>query len=96
MTKSRNNHYVPCWYQKGFIETGKNSLAYLDLNPSVKTLKDGRMINAKSLFQRAPVSRCFYQTDLYSTFFLTNVNDEIEKKLFGEIDSRGAIAVRAF
>jgi len=34
--------------------------------------------------------------DLYSTFFGTSVNDEIERRLFGDIDTRGANAVRAF
>ena len=34
--------------------------------------------------------------DLYSTFFGTDVNDEIERKLFGDIDARGAAAVRTF
>jgi hypothetical protein len=34
--------------------------------------------------------------DLYSTFFGTSVNDEIERRLFGDIDGRGSKAVRAF
>jgi hypothetical protein len=33
---------------------------------------------------------------LYSTFFGTSVNDEIERRLFGDIDTRGSKAVRAF
>ncbi len=96
MSKSRDNHYVPKWYQKGFIEPNRSSLVYLDLTPDIKILPNGRKITPKSFFPDAPVSRCFYQTDLYSTFFLGEVNDEIEKKLFGDIDTKGAKAVRAF
>ena len=29
MSKTRNNHYVPRWYQEGFFEPGRNTLAYL-------------------------------------------------------------------
>jgi hypothetical protein len=38
----------------------------------------------------------FQQRDLYSTFFGTSVNDEIERHLFGNVDARGSKAIRAF
>jgi hypothetical protein len=95
MLKTRNNHYVPQWYQEGFFEPGRNKLAYLDMQPSQRVLDDGRVITEKGLFD-SHTARCFWQTDLYSTFFGTSVNDEIERRLFGDIDSRGANAVRAF
>jgi hypothetical protein len=95
MSKTRNNHYVPRWYQEGFFEPGRNKLAYLDMNPPQKDLADGRVITERSLFD-SHTSRCFWQRDLYSTFFGTSVNDEIERRLFGSIDSRGSSAVRAF
>ncbi len=95
MSKTRNNHYVPQWYQEGFFEPGTNTLAYLDLTPSQKTLHDGRVITERALFA-APTSRAFRQQDLYSTFFGTSINDEIERRLFGDIDVRGSSAVRAF
>lgn len=95
MAITRDNHFVPRWYQKGFIEPGRSTLAYLDLDPPSKVLDDGRAIPTRALFD-APTKRCFYQTDLYSTFFGTAVNDEIERVLFGDIDTRGADAVRAF
>ena len=95
MSKTRNNHYVPCWYQEGFIERGRDTLAYIDMQPPRKTLGDGRIIIERSKFD-APISRCFRERDLYSTFFGTSVNDEIERRLFGSIDSKGANAVRAF
>ena len=95
MSKTRNNHYVPQWYQEGFFELGRNTLAYLDMKPSQKILNDGRAITERARFD-APTSRSFRQMDLYSTFFGTSVNDEIERRLFGDIDARGANTVRTF
>jgi hypothetical protein len=95
MSKTRNNHYVPQWYQEGFLEPGQNTYAYLDLTPPPITLPDGRIVHAKSRFKSAP-AQCFSARDLYSTFFGASVNDEIERRLFGAIDSKGANAVRAF
>jgi hypothetical protein len=95
MSVTRNNHYVPQWYQAGFFEPNGNTLAYVDLKPDKKILHDGRVISSRSQFN-SPTSRAFRQKDLYSTFFGTSVNDEIEKKLFGDIDTRGSLAVRAF
>jgi len=95
MAKTRNNHYVPQWYQEGFFEPGRNTYSYLDLSPPQHVLPDGRVVSGKSKFV-SPTSRAFCQRDLYSTFFGTAVNDEIERRLFGDIDARGALAVRAF
>ena len=95
MTKTRNNHYVPRWHQEGFLEPGRRDYSYLDLSPRQRTLPDGRVVAERSKFL-SPTSRAFRQRDLYSTFFGTSVNDEIERKLFGNIDTRGAHAVRAF
>ena len=95
MSKTRNNHYVPQWYQEGFFEAGRNTLAYLDMKPPQTVLKDGRVIIHKAKFD-APTSRAFQQRDLYSTFFGTSVNDEIERRLFGDIDTRGSKAIKAF
>lgn len=95
MSKTRDNHYVPQWYQEQFFEPGRNTLAYLDLTPPQWTLPNGRVITERTLFD-APTSRAFVQRDLYSTLFGTSINDEIERKLFGSIDARGSQAVRAF
>src|SRR6201993_30146 len=95
MSKTRNNHYVPRWYQEGFFEIDRNTLAYLDMRPPQKVLDGGRVITGRVLFD-TPTSRAFRQLDLYSTFFGTSVNDEIERRLFGDIDGRGSNAVRAF
>ena len=95
MSKTRNNHYVPRWYQEGFFEPGRNTLRYLDMRPRQHALADGRVVTEKALFE-APTSRAFLERDLYSTFFGASVNDEIERKLFGTIDTRGSSAIRAF
>lgn len=95
MAITRDNHFVPQWHQRGFLEPGRSTLAYLDLDPPTEVLSDGRVIRERSLFA-APTKRCFFRTDLYSTFFGAAVNDEIERKLFGDIDTRGSEAVKAF
>ena len=95
MSQARDNHYVPQWYQRQFSRAGRGTLAYLDLEPETRQLPDGRVIAQRAL-HTAPTKRCFFQTDLYSTFFGTIVNDEIERRLFGAIDNRGSQAVRAY
>lgn len=92
---TRNNHYVPIWYQKGFIVGTETSLNYLDLNPTAIVLPDGRSIPGRTLSYRAPKS-CFWSKDLYTTQFGGILNDEIERFLFGTIDDFGARAIRAF
>ncbi len=47
MSKTRNNHYVPQWYQEGFFEPGKNTLAYLDLAPKRQVLNDGKAVELR-------------------------------------------------
>lgn len=64
---TRNNHYVPQWYQKGFT-TESNKIHYLDLLPEQKTLPDGRIIKFNERKLLSP-SKCFSQYDLYTTFF---------------------------
>jgi hypothetical protein len=97
MSKTRDNHYVPQWYQRGFLFNNSNQLHYLDLTPDTKQLPSGRVITIS--FKKPnprPTSQCFFQTDLYTTFFGDYINDDIEQKLFGEIDNTGAKAVKAF
>ena len=88
MSVTRNNHYVPQWYQEGFFEPGRSSLAYVDMTPDRKVLPDGRVITQRGAWDETPTSMAFRQKDLYSTFFGTSVNDEIERHLFGNIDAR--------
>jgi len=92
---TRNNHYVPRWYQRAFIESGQSQLHYLDMSQQYKVLADGRTLPMNAIHKWGP-KRCFSEYDLYSTRFENLVNDEIEKYLFGSIDNRGSKAVRAF
>lgn len=95
MSITRDNHYVPIWYQRGFLEPGAGQLAYRDLRPEQHALPDGSTRPGRSRFKSSP-KQCFVQRDLYTTFFGTLINDEIEKRLFGAIDTDGAPAIRAF
>lgn len=96
MLVTRDNHYVPQWYQQGFFEPERKSFAYVDMTPDQTILPDGRVITQNGSWNDTPTSRAFFQTDLYSTFFGTSINDEIERRLFGDVDTRGSQAVRAF
>ena len=91
---TRQNHYVPIWYQKGFILGLRGTLQFLDLDPPKTVLPNGCILIGKELELRSP-KRCFRTKDLYTTRFGRTLNDEVEKFLFGEIDSSGAIVVRA-
>lgn len=86
---------MPEWYQKGFWQPGEKTLAYLNLQPEAFKRSDGST-GYKTALHQAPPARAFVQHDLYSTFFAGEVIDEIERKLFGDIDTSGAKAVRAF
>ncbi len=93
MNQTRNNHFVPQWYQSGFVAERENQLRHLK-SREIK-LKDNsvKIVHSKNWFTSA---QCFYEKDLYSTFFGTIINDDIEKKLFGPIDDNGADSVKAF
>jgi len=60
---TRQNHYVPIWYQKRFLPKENQSLFYLDLDPPKFVLADRRIVVGKSLTPRAPKS-CFWSEDL--------------------------------
>ena len=64
---TRNNHYVPEWYQRGFLAPGQSQYAYLDTTPELLQLPGGITKHRRSLFKWGPVS-CFVQRDLYTTF----------------------------
>lgn len=93
MTKTRNNHYVPQWHQKGFMDERDNQLCHLTRLEIPQPDGSPKIIDAKKW--QTPAQR-FYGFDLYSTFFGVEVNDEIEQKLFGPIDENGSQAVRAY
>lgn len=84
---------MPQWHQNGFVDERNNELSHLKRR-EIK-LKDGsiKIVYGCNWFTSA---QCFYEIHLYSTFFGTIINDDIEQKLFGPIDDDGAAAVKAF
>lgn len=89
---SRENHYVPEWYQRGFSVTGADNW-FLDISPP-HLRPDLTPILARP--RQRPPKACFWQNDLYITRFGEYLNDQIETVLFQDIDDYGAAAVRAF
>ncbi|PKI01925.1 DUF4238 domain-containing protein [Glaciecola sp. 33A] len=90
---TKDNHYIPQWYQKGFMSERNNQLCHL--TPKNIPLPNGELKKVKFRKWYTPAQK-FYKEHLYSTFFGAEVNDEIEQKLFGPIDDNGSLAVRAF
>ncbi len=93
MSKTRDNHYVPQWHQKGFATERNNELCHL--KRQTISLPNGEIKVVESKKWQTPAQR-FYQKDLYTTFFGAEISDEIERKLFGYIDGNGSKSVRAF
>jgi hypothetical protein len=91
---TRKNHYVPQWYQRGFLTPPQSKLHVLDLAPEDVTLPSGRVIPSSPLSEWSP-KFAFLEVDLYTTRFGDALNDEVERLLFGPIDKSGAEAVRA-
>jgi hypothetical protein len=92
---TRDNHYVPQWYQRGFLAKGQRKLYVLKLHPGDKLLPNGERLADQEMEELGPKS-AFSEYDLYTTRLGQRLNDEIETFLFGRIDKRGADAVRAW
>ncbi|WP_447791039.1 DUF4238 domain-containing protein [Pseudomonas farris] len=93
MNKTRDNHFVARWYQEGFMDARDSQLCYLTRRDIHLKNGEAKMVYSKRWHTSA---QKLYKTDLYSTFFGTEVNDDIERELFGPIDDNGSKAVRAF
>ena len=93
MNKTRDNHFVAQWYQKGFMDERDNQLCHLTCRNIDFNNGEVKIVCSKRWCTPA---QKFYGKDLYSTFFGVEVNDDIEQKLFGPIDGEGSKAVRAF
>jgi hypothetical protein len=99
MKPTRENHYVPIWYQKGFLLPNQEQLAVLDKNAKEHIiLPNGERIQKKTFkpINRRHPSAVFKLFDLYTTTILGRPNDEIEKGLFGRLDDIGANALKFF
>lgn len=93
MSKTRDNHFVAQWYQKGFMHERDSQLCYLTRRDI--DLKNGETKTIYSKKWHTPAQQ-LYKIDLYSTFLGEEINDDIEQKLFGPIDDNGSRAVRVF
>ncbi|WP_114155035.1 DUF4238 domain-containing protein [Chromobacterium haemolyticum] len=91
---TRKNHYVPQWYQRGFLTPPQSRLHVLDLAPKETILPNGKAISGSPLSECSP-KFAFVEHDLYTTCLGHLLNDEVERLLFGPIDKSGAEAVRA-
>lgn len=92
---TRDNHYVPQWYQKGFLPKGQHKLHVLNLRRT--TMPSAHMPDAmEPEVEELGPKRAFKEVDLYTTFFGEAMNDDIETFLFGQIDKTGADAVRGW
>lgn len=92
---TRQNHYVPKWYQKRFLSPRKSAFYYLNLIPPVINLPNGRKKTLNGVHWPFSATQCFCQRDLYTTQYYGFLNDEIERYLFGKIDDIGVKAVEA-
>ena len=90
----RNNHYVPQWYQRRFLQADarQRELHYLSLQPQ-------SIVDVKGIRRPVPQRRrrslrdCFVEEDLYTLRFGGQISTTVEQQFFGEIDRRGAKAV---
>lgn len=96
MTKYRDNHYVPIWFQERFIPNSmpERKFHYLDLKPQTR-VSNGRQYKRNNLLRWGP-SKCFCQYDLYTTNFGSQISTEIEERFFGPLDSSAREALDYF
>ncbi len=95
MALTRQNHYVPEWYQKRFLSSDKKGFHYLDLNPPLITLPTGEKKPHNAIRRPRSPSKCFVEKDLYTLYFGGIITDAVERYLFGRIDDIGARAIDA-
>lgn len=92
---TRDNHYVPQWYQRGFLSKDKHKLHVLNLQPGTKSLPNGQIVAETEIEELGP-KLAFVERDLYTIRWGHLLNDEIETFLFGRLDKNGADAVRGW
>jgi hypothetical protein len=92
---TRQNHYVPEWYQKRFLSSEKSAFYYLNLAPPIIDLPNGKKKKLNDVRWPFKPSQCFCLKDLYTTHYYGFLNDEIERYLFGKIDNVGTKAIDA-
>jgi hypothetical protein len=93
MQKSHKHHYVPEWYQRRFMAGEQTAYYRLDMRPEIIRTPSGNI--KKSEIQYKGPTKFFFESHLYTTKYFGVENDDIEKYLFGVIDSKGSAAVSA-
>jgi hypothetical protein len=88
------HHYVTRWYQRRFLKTGQFKYHYLDLHPGI--VYSGGVRHERQAPLNWGPGRCFCTDDLYTLELGGWSTDQIEKRFFGAIDSRGRGAVDLF
>jgi len=93
--QSYRHHYIPQWYQKGFLLEGRTSFKILDLYPQTFRNSKGAVVGkGRHILDKGP-DAWFFERNLYTTRVLGEPNDDIERLLFGTIDETGKEAIRA-
>ncbi|WP_397453712.1 DUF4238 domain-containing protein [Pseudomonas lurida] len=93
--QSYRHHYVPQWYQKRFLADGCTVFNVLDMCPKVYRNDKGVILGeGRQILNKGP-DAWFFEKDLYTTRVLGEPNDDIERLLFGQIDSVGKEAIEA-
>lgn len=94
--QSYRHHYVPQWYQKGFLMNGHTAFKVLDMHPEIFRDKRGAIVGkGRQILSKGP-DALFFERNLYTTRVLGEPNDDIERLLFGKIDETGKDAIKAF
>jgi Protein of unknown function (DUF4238) len=92
--QSHTHHYVPQWYQRRFLKDGQSTFHYLDVRPDILN-NNGVKYQRRALLHWGP-GRCFFKDNLYTVKLGGWTTDEVERRFFGMIDSRGRKAVELF
>ena len=96
MSFSHLNHYVPIWYQQRFLQKSQTSYYRLDKSSGFLSIPRIGCRKNKDISHKG-CRKFFCEEDLYTTssLFSGEQNDEIERYLFGRIDSIGKRALEA-
>lgn len=93
---SHRHHYVPIWYQKGFLAPGQTSFKILDMRPNVFKDTSGTVRGQGRSILCKGADAHFWEPDLYTIRWLGRTDDVIERMLFGAIDTQGKLAIDAW
>lgn len=93
---SHRHHYIPVWYQKGFLAPGKTSFKILDMHPDQFKDASGRVRGIGPSILSKGADAHFWESDLYSIPRFGKMDDVIERMLFGAIDTQGKRAIKAW